>query len=62
MNDFKVKLYETLLDDAQCVEGGVDSKTSNGRLMALASTGLRVAWLMLMILRLELTQTMDLKV
>jgi len=39
--------------------GGVDSKTSNGRLMALAST--EPVWLRLMIPRLGLIQTMDRK-
>jgi len=38
------------------------AKTSNGRLMALASTGLHAVWLKLMIPYLGLTQAMDRKV
>jgi len=56
------ELYETPLDDAQCVEGGVDRKISNGRLMALASTEPHAVWLMLMISHLGLTLFMELKV
>jgi len=43
------------------VEGGADSKTSNGRLMALDSTEPHAVWLKLMIPHLGLTQIMDLK-
>jgi len=42
--------------------GGDGSKTSNGRLIVLASTEPHAVWLMLVISHLGLTQTVNLKV